>query len=116
MTEHESTDVSTSSDPVSTATYIIICSGRTSVYLAQTGEEALKAASDCAAQFAAYLLINSTVSVAQMRAVNQCQHEIMDIARTAAGKEKRIAISIARAKAQEMLRLLSDLEKQFPGL
>jgi hypothetical protein len=68
-------------DPISGASYIIICSGRTEVALSKTYDEKVLAASRCAARFAAFMGMeygDAPDFNDGLRPVTTIQHQLMN--------------------------------------
>lgn len=68
-------------DPISGAPYIIICSGRTAVALANTYDAKVLAATECSARFAAFMGTEygeDTDFVEDLRPVTTIQHQLMN--------------------------------------
>jgi len=68
-------------DPISGAPYIIICGGRTGVALATTYDEKVIAATQCSAQFAAFMGMeygDSDDFISDLRPITTIQHQLMN--------------------------------------
>lgn len=96
--------------PASTASYIIICSGRIAASVTSDPLEQIKAVSDCAAQLVSYLSVKVKygLSPESTEAISGAQHYLMDHMHTMKKGE-------AESKVSELFGLLDDLEHQFEG-
>lgn len=92
--------------PVSTATYIIICSGRIDVASARKTSAKLRAAANCAKDVAAYL--GKRLTTEDTAPVSVLQHEIMEnLSKWSSAK--------ASEKIAEMFAALEVLEAKYGG-
>lgn len=64
--------------PLSTASYIIICSGRTDVLAAKDSVEKIVATNRCAAQLCSFIESNHEITEGDFSAISDLQHELMD--------------------------------------
>jgi hypothetical protein len=97
--------------PASTASYIIICSGRIAVQATKDPLQKIKAASDCASQVVSFIELThgSQVTPADTLPVSNLQHEMMN--KMLEWNKEEI-----EAKCKSMFYLLYQLEKKFPPL
>lgn len=96
--------------PVSGSPYIIICSGRMDVAIANSFPAELAAASRCAKELCAYIGVRHKGAAnlhSDMHPVSVLQHEMMDNMNTW-GKRK------VETKIAEMFNLLDELEHKYP--
>lgn len=93
--------------PVSGSSYIIICSRRIQVKLAKTAAEIVIAVSSGAGELCAFMELKFNATPADMAAISQLQHFLMDNADALRWHE-------AHEKAEEMFALLTELEHKYP--
>ena len=92
--------------PVSDASYIIICSGRTDVLAAKDSVEKIVAANRCAANLCAFLQSNHEVTSGDFADISAIQHELMDGMLTLKKNE-------VDAKVEQMFALFDELEDKY---
>lgn len=96
--------------PASTATYIIICSGRINEAVAKNTREKIQALSNCAAQLTSHVELANLgkVKSEDTQKISDLQHFLMDNMESLDKDE-------VEESAKEMFRLLYALEEKFSG-
>lgn len=93
------------------SSYIIICNGRIAVGLAQTAEDMIRAASECAAAVTAYLggRYKSNFDHADLHPVSAIQHPLMELILTGKCPSKTEAKDIC----DDLFDALGALEQKY---